>query len=438
MRYNLVTLFPEWFDSPLGAGLMGKAVNSGLLDFYFANPRDFAADRHRSVDDRPYGGGPGMVMLLEPLCAAIRSIPRPGRIIVLTPSGRPLDQALAAELASEDALTLVCGRYEGFDSRLFAMDFGGRPPQAVCLGDFVLNGGETAALALIEATARLLPGFMGKCESGDEESFSAGLLEYPHFTRPEIFEGHGVPEVLLGGDHAKIALWRHEQAILQTAAQRPDLLPNYRLTYKDRELIAAQPRFWPGKNLYLALLHHPVLLKNGQSGTSSLTNLDIHDIARISRSYGLGGFFVVTPLQDQRGLLDSLILHWTSGPGGAANPDRREALELVRPAESLAEVCEYLQGACAFAPYLVGSSARPLLNRKGREKFPVGTFGEIRQKLNDTPVLLLLGTSHGLAPEVLEMCQAMLPPLRWAGNYNHLPVRAAAAIMLDRLLCDLG
>ena len=192
MKYTLVTLFPEWFDSPLSAGLMARAREAGLVDFFFANPRDMTTDPHHTVDDRPYGGGPGMVLMLEPLVALLRSLPpeRRGRMLALTPGGRPFTQNMARELAREPALTLICGRYEGFDARLFDI----LPIEPVCVGDAVLNGGEAAALAVIEATARLQPGFMGKDASGDEESFSNGLLEYPHFTRPEEFEGRAVPE----------------------------------------------------------------------------------------------------------------------------------------------------------------------------------------------------------------------------------------------------
>ena len=183
-------------------------------------------------------------------------------------------------------------------------------------------------------------------------------------------------------------------------------------------------------------MHHPVLLKRKIVGTSSLTNLDVHDIARISRTYGLSGFFVVTPLEDQRRLLKELLTHWTVGDGAASNPDRAEALALVRPADSLAEVVESLTASCGMAPLVLGSSARPELDKKGREKRPALPFAAARKSLDKRPVLLVLGTSHGLAPEVLAQCEGVLPPLRWMDSYNHLPVRAAAAILLDRLLGD--
>lgn len=438
MHYTLVTLFPEWFDSPLSSGLMARAREAGIVSFSFANPRDKATDRHRSVDDRPYGGGPGMVLMLHPLMQTLREIPAVksgrGRLIALSPAGRPFTQSLAQELAEEEDLTLICGRYEGFDARLFEL----LPVEPVCVGEAVLNGGEAAALAVIEATARLQPGFMGKEESGDEESFSHGLLEYPHYTHPENFEGLEVPAVLRGGNHAEIAAWRRKQTLLVTAKFRPEMLNRAALTQSDREFLRAQERFHPGKNLSVALLHHPVRLKNRKVGTTSLTNFDIHDIARISRTYGISGFFVVTPLKDQLRLLTTLLSHWTEGPGLSFNPDRAEALRLVRPEESLENAVATLTTRCGMPPFVVGTSAHPVLDKKHRERRRAATFDEVRSLLADRPVLLLLGTGHGIAPEVLERCDAVLPPLRWMDEYNHLPVRAAAAILLDRLLGDRG
>jgi tRNA (guanine37-N1)-methyltransferase len=375
-----------------------------------------------------------MVLMPGPLLRALRSLPHAGRILALTPAGRPLTQELARELAREPVLTLLCGRYEGFDARLFDL----LPAEPVSVGDVVLGGGETAALAVIEATARLLPGFMGKEESGREESFSNGLLEYPHYTRPENFEGVAVPSPLLSGDHARIADWRRRQSQLATWSRRPDLLVQAVLSARDRAFLAEQPRFRPGKNLHVALLHHPVLLKDKISGTTSLTNLDVHDISRISRTYGLGGFFVVTPLDDQRRLLETLLAHWISGAGASSNPDRAEALRLVRASESLDAVLAALNRRFGADPLVVGASARPVLDGKGRESRPALPFGHMRRQLARGPALLLLGTGRGLAPEALARCDAVLPPLRWMDAYNHLPVRAAAAVLLDRLLGDRG
>lgn len=247
MRIDLVTIFPGWFEGPLSTSLLGRAVAERTLDVRRHDLREWATDRHRSVDDAPYGGGAGMVMrgdVLVDACEAIwndlppertrgraatGAVPaeplqaggaRP-RTVLLTPRGRPFDQAIAAELAQEDRLVLICGRYEGIDERvhdLVATD-------EVSIGDYVLFGGEVAAMVIIEAVARLLAGVMGNAASPEDESFSSGLLEYPQYTRPAQLRGLGVPEVLTSGDHGAVAAWRHQRALELTRARRPDLLP---------------------------------------------------------------------------------------------------------------------------------------------------------------------------------------------------------------------
>ncbi|WP_243438372.1 tRNA (guanosine(37)-N1)-methyltransferase TrmD [Fundidesulfovibrio soli] len=424
MRFNILTLFPEFYDSPLSCALLGKAVEQGIVDFNLVNPRDFATNKHRTVDDRPYGGGPGMVMMLDPLAGALRSLEAPGRILMLSPRGKPMSQALARELAAEPALTVLCGRYEGIDERLLEL----YPIELVSVGDFVLSGGESASLCLIEAVSRLLPGFMGKEESGDEESFSHGVLEYPHYTRPEVYEGLGVPPVLLGGDHAKVARWRREQSLEQTMARRPELLAEARLDPRDRAHLAALRRTLPGRNLHVALVHGPVMNKMGHTVTVSLTNLDLHDIARISRTYGLAGFFAVTPLEDQQALAATLLGHWTGGAGGKGNPDRAEAFGMVRVVSTLEDAVAGVTESCGQEPLVLATSARP---------DGALTPGGVRQALEERPVLLVLGTGSGLAPEALALTHGLLAPVRPYGGYNHLPVRAACAILLDRILGDI-
>ena len=427
MHINLVTLFPEYFDSPLSCGLMQKAREAGLVDFRLFNPRDQATDKHRTVDDSPYGGGPGMVMALAPLSETLQQMQNPGRILLMAPAGRVFDQALARELAAELAsgtpLTLISGRYEGIDARLAELF----PITPVSVGDYVLNGGEAACLNVVESVCRLLPGFMGHEDSGEEESFSHGLLEYPHYTRPEVFAGLPVPEALTSGNHARIARWRREESLRATLRLRPELLDNTPLSEADFACLRGLPRLSLGRNLHVALVHYPVLDKDKNSLAVSLTNLDIHDIARSSCCYGLGGYYVVTPLQDQKRLLAELLEHWTLGAGGRANPDRAEALRLVTAADSVDEVLAQVEERCGERPLVLGSSAR----QEGAL-----TYMAVREALARRPVLLLLGTSHGLAPAILEKCDGVLRPLRGASGYNHFSVRSAAAIMLDRILGD--
>ncbi len=434
MHYHIISLFPNWFESPLQTSLFAKARQAKIVEVSHINPRDFTKDKHCKVDDRPYGGGPGMVLMAQPLLDAIKSIPNPGQIIALTPAGEPLTQDLAEQLAKEENITLICGRYEGFDERLYSL----LPIKRVSVGEAILNGGEVAALAVIEATARLQDGFMGKNESGHDESFKQGLLEYPHYSRPENFYDLTVPKVLTEGNHKKIDEWRRKASLEMTYKHRPDLLNNAELFETDRNYLNSLAMQRLGKNIHIALLHYPVLLKSKVAGTSSITNLDIHDIARISCTYNVASFNVITPLLDQQELLNTLINHWTKGQGAISNPDRAKALSLVNASNSLEETVEFLTQKCGKKPYLIGTSAKAELDKKGREYRKAKNFPQIRKIIEQENILILLGTSHGLASEVLHACDDILAPIRWAGNYNHLPVRSALAIILDRLLGDLG
>jgi tRNA (guanine37-N1)-methyltransferase len=224
IHFEVITIFPEMFASFLEGSLLGKAIAAGLVTVSFTDPRDFAHDKHRSVDDAPYGGGVGMVMKAPPLVEAIEAAIAargPAHRVLLTPAGRPFTQAVAAELAARPRVILVCGRYEGIDDRVRALAI----DEELSLGDFVLSGGEPAAMTIIDAVARLIPGVLGDLASTEEESFGPeGLLEHPQYTRPPEYRGLSVPEVLLSGDHAKIRRWRRAEAEARTRARRPDLV----------------------------------------------------------------------------------------------------------------------------------------------------------------------------------------------------------------------
>jgi tRNA (guanine37-N1)-methyltransferase len=222
VRIDILTIFPALFDSPLRESLLGRAIQAGILDVRVHDIRDHAADRHRQVDDEPFGGGPGMVMKPEPVFGAVESLGTdPKRILLLSPSGRRLDRALVRELAAEPWLVLVCGRYEGVDERVVD----GLPAEEVSIGDYVLSGGEVPALVVLEAVTRLVPGVVGREESLARESFEEGGLDHPHYTRPREYRGMEVPDALLSGDHARIEQWRRDAAARKTKRNRPDLLP---------------------------------------------------------------------------------------------------------------------------------------------------------------------------------------------------------------------
>ena len=236
MRFEIVTLFPELFDV-LHSGLLGKAQDAGAIVIEAITPRELTHDRHRTVDDAPYGGGSGMVLMPGPIAETLDHLDearggQPTQRVLLTPQGARFSQAHARRFSELDSLTLVCGRYEGFDERIR-----GLVDEEVSLGDFVLLGGEAAALAVIEATARLLPGVLGNDESAADESHADGLLEYPQYTRPEVFRGEKVPEILRSGNHAAIARWRRKESLRRTLERRRDLLETAELTDEDRKLL---------------------------------------------------------------------------------------------------------------------------------------------------------------------------------------------------------
>jgi tRNA (guanine37-N1)-methyltransferase len=425
MRFTVVTILPELIGPALAAGVVGRASTGGVIDVGTVNPRDFTSDRHRTVDDTPYGGGPGMVMKAPPLLAAIADAcarggapPTRTRRILMSPSGARLTQATVRRLATcADHLVLVCGRYEGVDQRVIDLGI----DEELSLGDFVLSGGELAALAVIDAVARLVPGVLGEPTSADDESFSAGLLEYPQYTRPAIVEGLEVPEVLAGGNHAVIARWRHEQALRRTAVRRPDLWPTVR---------QVPPAHDVAQRTYVALCHHPVRDRDGRAVTSSLTNFDVHDLARSASTYGLAGYVVVTPITSQREKAEHIARVWEERETGE---HRAAALALVSTAASIADAVAAVAARHGGAvPRVVATSAAANAFA-GLERFSPPALVSACAAAPAQPVLILLGTGWGLIEEQVVEASCVLTPITGRPAWNHLSVRSAAAIILDRL-----
>ena len=238
MWIGVISLFPEMFLSITGHGVTGRAVKNGLISVECWNPRDFTYDRHHTVDDRPYGGGPGMLMMVEPLRKAIHAAKAAAgddaKVIYLSPQGRKLDQQGVCELAANEKLILVCGRYEGVDERIIQTEI----DEEWSVGDYVLSGGELPAMVLIDAVSRFVPGVLGHQASAKEDSFAEGLLDHPHYTRPEVLDGMNVPPVLLSGNHAEIDRWRMKQSLGRTWLRRPELLESLALTDEQRVLLA--------------------------------------------------------------------------------------------------------------------------------------------------------------------------------------------------------
>jgi tRNA (guanine37-N1)-methyltransferase len=437
MKFTVVTILPELIEPALAAGVVGRAKQAGTIAVTTINPRDFTSDKHRTVDDTPYGGGPGMVMKPEPLLAAI-ALAGQGHRILLSPSGKPLTQRRVQELAKLEHLVLVCGRYEGVDQRVIdiAID------EELSLGDYVLSGGELGALTIIDAVARLVPGVLGEPTSADDESFSAGLLEYPHYTRPAelaspalpggaappdggagVIDGRGVPPVLAGGNHAVIAAWRRLQSMQRTAARRPDLWKQFRPTKADKK---AFPPL--AARTHLALVHHPVVDRVGTVITTALTNFDIHDLARSSMTYGLAALHLITPVTSQRDKADHIARLWMGDDQGE---HRARALELVRTADSIETVIAALTAEYGRPPVVVATSAKASSFPELPRRHPTDLVAEASN--DPSPVLVLLGSGWGLADQLIPSVSRVLTPIEGASDWNHLSVRSAGAVLLDRL-----
>jgi len=236
IRFDILTIFPEMFESPFDSSLLKKARDKGLIEIAVHDIRNYAEARHRMTDDYPYGGGSGMVMKVEPIARALDDVVRDrqaAKVILLTPRGKVFDQVMAGELSAASRIVLICGRYEGVDERVreYLVDY------EISIGDYILTGGELPAMVIVDAVSRLVPGVLGNMESAWTESFSAGLLEYPQYTRPAEFRGWKVPEILLSGNHRVIEAWRRRESLKKTAVQRPDLLSRVRLTEEDRKML---------------------------------------------------------------------------------------------------------------------------------------------------------------------------------------------------------
>jgi tRNA (guanine37-N1)-methyltransferase len=335
------------------------------------------------------------------------------RVVLFSPRGRVLRQPLVREIADEcrakpRGLILLCPRYEGVDERI-ADRF---VDLELSLGDFILMGGEVAAMALVEAITRLFPAVLNNPESTICESFENGLLEYPQYTKPQEFGSLTVPPVLLSGNHAEIERWRREQSLHDTRERRPDLL---------------RAPLRPAGEVSLALIHYPVMDKRGDIITSSLTNIDLHDLARSAKTYGIEHFYVVHPVRMIRKLAEKICDHWEQGYGFTYNPSRSEALATASLVPDLDDVLLDIENRCGTLPKLVTTSARPTLRQIG--------YPEFRAHLmrSPEPHLILLGTGWGLAPSLLERSEYHLEPVIGPTDYNHLSVRAAGAIILDKL-----
>ncbi|WP_286951601.1 MULTISPECIES: tRNA (guanosine(37)-N1)-methyltransferase TrmD [Aminobacterium] len=414
MRVTIITAFPEFFRDFLSTSIIGRAVDAGLINVDLVNLREYGFGNYRQIDDYSFGGD-GMVLMAEPLSKALEKA-REGHqgvdtVVYPSPQGAMLSQEMVESLASKEHIIIICGHYEGIDERFAekCVDL------EVSIGDYVLTGGEIPAMAIIDAMARLVPNVVGRGGAVEEDSFFRGMLDFPHYTRPALWEGDQVPPVLISGNEKEIDKWRKQQSVQRTLRRRPDLLSRANITS------------YLEKGVYLALVHHPVMDHYGQKTTAALTGLDLSDISRSCRTYGLRKFLVVTPLKSQRELAKTMAAHWVKGYGASFNPSRAEAFKTMKTVPTLDKAVEWIKSKEHEEPLVVGTTARA---------YPGAIHWlEMKRTLleDQKPVLFVFGTASGLHKEVTERCSVLLQPLCGGKeDYNHLSVRTAVGVILDR------
>ncbi|HKQ31961.1 MAG TPA: tRNA (guanosine(37)-N1)-methyltransferase TrmD [Thermodesulfobacteriota bacterium] len=428
MRFDILTIFPEFFESPFSLGIFKKAREKNIVELNTHDIRDYTEDKHRTVDDSPYGGGGGMLMKPGPIGSAVAKVRSEGSkslVILTTPAGGLFTDETARELSGCDQLIIICGRYEGIDERVRDIYV----DREISIGDYVLSGGEYAAAVIVDSVSRFIPGFLGNESSPESDSFKEWLLEYPQYTRPEEYMERKIPDVLLSGNHKEIDEWRREESVKRTYLRRPELLDRTRLTLDDITTInnlkkTSRPNF----KAYIALVHYPVYNNRLTVITTAFTNLDVHDISRAGKTYGIEKFYLVQPNPEQQRLAERVLRHWTEGEGPALNKSRAEAMEFVEIKDSLGDAVSGIEKIEGRKPRIVVTDARPRDNMVG--------YGELRDLMTSKdsgPFLLVFGTGWGLTEEIMQSADYTLKPVSGYTGYNHLSVRSAAAIILDRL-----
>ncbi|MCX8083784.1 MAG: tRNA (guanosine(37)-N1)-methyltransferase TrmD [Calditerrivibrio sp.] len=422
--YNVVTIFPEMMDSIFKYGVLSKGIESGLFRVNSINLRDYTEDRHKTVDDYQYGGGHGLVMKPEPIYKALMDIKSKysnTRVIFLDPRGERFTQKTAERLNSYENITFVCGRYEGIDDRVRQL----MADEMISVGDFILTGGELAAAVIIDAVARLIPEVLGDENSPHEESFTTGLLEYPHYTRPAEFMGMKVPDVLISGNHEEIRKWRLTESIKTTLQNRPDMIFKKSFSREEEQILWSLTRGSKRRlDIYVALMHYPMRDKEGNVVTTSITNMDLHDISRSCRTFGAKNYYVVNPLPAQREIAQRVVKHWVKGYGAEYNENRKEAFEYTIITDSLTSVIKDIEEKEGSRPTIIATTARYQEKAIKLEKL---------KEIADNPILILFGTGWGFTKDVLEFADYVFEPIYGAGDFNHLSVRSAVAIYLDRI-----
>ena len=425
MTFNVLTVFREIFRSPLKYGILSKAIKSKVIKINLYSYSDFL-ERNERLDDEQYGSDPGMVISYEKASRAINAIKKnnPKTLVVfLTPKGRLLDNELANELSKNKNLTIICGRYEGFDQRTID----NYANIELSIGDYVLSGGEIAALTVIDSVSRMIDGVVGNKKSVENDTFQNSLLRHPVYTRPAVLKKGKVPKVLISGNHKKISEFNRQSSLSETLMKREDLLEKAYLNIKERGKLKEIKTQSVKSNLYLALVHHPIQNINGKIIKTSLTNLDIQDIARSCTTYGIKKYFITHPVKEQRDLAKSVLNYWKNNKNKRNDNSKHRAIETIEIKKNIKEAINSIKSAHRKRPKIVATDARIMDNMVNYSRLK-----DIIES-NSNPYLFLFGTGWGLAKEVLDGADYIIKPVGGYLEYNHLSVRSAVAIILDRL-----
>ena len=412
MKITVITAFPELMRGYLAASVLGRGIAAGKLEAEVVDIRDFSEGSYRQIDDYCYGSG-GMMLMAEPLAKAVESVSGGAKPYVVYPSpqGVRLHQELVEDLARKEHLVIVCGHYEGVDER-FTEKY---VDMEISLGDFVLTGGEMPAMAIVDAVSRLIPGVVGSESSVEEDSFYSGMLDTPHYTRPAQWRGERVPDVLLNGDAKATERWRRRQSVERTLDRRPDIAGRAGIIP------------WLSGGAYVMEVHYPVLDKRGEKSSTAITGMDLHDIARACRTYGIKKYLLVTPIAQQREMAKRIAGHWTSGWGADYNPDRREAFSTLKIFASVQKALAWAEEKEKKPVFKIATTAK---RHEGAQHW-LTLKREILRR--DHSPLFIFGTGWGLHDEVMDMADAVMTPIIGGKDgWNHLSVRSAVSITLDR------
>ena len=425
MIFNIITLFREIFKSPLKYGIVSRAIKNNKIKINLYSYNDFLKENVR-IDDAQYGGDSGMVIAYDKASKVIDKVKEnnPNSLIVfLTPKGKLLNNTLALELSKYKNITLVSGRYEGFDQRLVDE----YADLELSIGVYVLSGGDLPALTVIDSVSRMIDGVVGKKESVDKDTFQNQLLKNPVYTRPASFRKRKVPNVLISGNHGKISAYNRESSLKLTLDRREDLLERADLSMIEIEKLKKNKIAKTNHNIYLGLVHYPIENRHGDIIKTSLTNLDIQDIARSCKTYGIKKYFITHPVKEQRELAESVINYWENSKDNRTESTKHDAIKLIEVKKSISDTIKAIKLKHKKKPKIVATDARIMHN--------MVNYPQLKEiiELDDSPFLLLFGTGWGLTKDVLESADYILKPVGSYHNYNHLSVRSAVAIILDRL-----